>query len=312
MLSITYDEDKEVIPDLNGKFYQIKNPIVPICAKDEKGLDLVKAVSQVDNICWQTNLPVDSNRISQSLRNELIFTFPRQGSKAKAKLIANIGTSLWGSRMIREMLQLYGSSVDSYYKAIDEQGSDYKQMMNFIETEELYKLKYYVKDKDSWRLQGFINGGGPLISETRVYDLDLSNIEGDSVVIKINPPFGFWTVDYMAVQYDEYTVPKIETIPLKTAINQDGVDIAESLISKDGNYCVMPKVGDYFEAVFDEAKKSTESKMTYYLKSSGYYELHLNKSLPMQFMTLNKFITERDAIVKYSNAKYRDWKRLNN
>ena len=133
LLAIRHDEDKEVIPDLNGNFYQIIDPQTPASAKDEKGMDLSKAVSVDDDLYWQTKLPIDSNLISKSQRHELTFTFSKPGNKTKAKLIANIGTSLWGSRMIREMLQLYGSSVDDYYKKIDEQESDYKQMMKFIE-----------------------------------------------------------------------------------------------------------------------------------------------------------------------------------
>ena len=312
LLAIRHDEDKEVIPDLNGNFYQIKNPQAPLSAKDEKGMDLIKAVSVDDNLYWQTKLPVDSNLISKRQRHELTFTFPKPGNKTKAKLIANIGTSLWGSRMIREMLQLYGSSVDDYYKKIDEQESDYNQMMKFIETEELYKLKYYTKNGDDWVLQGFINGGGPLISETRVYDLDLSNIKGDFVTIKINPPFGYWTVDYLAIQYDEYTNPKIESMHLETAPNQDGIDIKEAVRMKDNNYCIMPMVGDYFEATYKEAESNSDFKTTYYLKSSGYYEIHLNKSLPIQFLTLSKFVTEPGFIIKYSNERYREWEKLNN
>ena len=210
------------------------------------------------------------------------------------------------------MLQLYGSSVDDYYKKIDEQESDYKQMMKFIEDEELYKLKYYTKNDDNWVLQGFINGGGPLISETRVYDLDLSNIKGDSVTIKINPPYGYWTVDYLAIQYDVYTTPNIEYMDLETAPNQDGIDIKETVKIKDNNYCIMPMVGDYFEAEYKEAESNSKFKTTYYLKSSGYYEIHLNKSLPFQFMTLSKFITEPGFIIKYSNERYREWEKLNN
>ncbi len=214
--------------------------------------------------------------------------------------------------MIREMLQLYGNYIDNYYENIDEQGSEYKQMMNFIETEELYKLKYYTKNGDDWKFQGFINGSGPLVSEARVYDLDLSNIKGDSVTIKINPPFGFWTVDYLAIQYDEFTTPQIETIILETAINQEGIDLKELIKAKDNNYCTMPKVGDYFEATYREAENNTDSKTTYYLKSSGYYEIHLDKSLPFQFITLNKFVLDPGFIVKYANERYREWEKLNN
>jgi len=312
LLAIKHDKDKEVIPGLDGTFYQIKNPITPVYAKDEKGLDLKKAVSAHDNLYWQTKLPVDSNLIAQNQRHELIFTFPNPDNKKNAKLIANIGTSLWGSRMIREMLQLYGIYVDNYYEKIDEQGSEYKQMMDFIEKEELYKLKYYTKDGGDWKFQGFINGGGPLISETRIYDLDLSKSKGDSITIKICPPFGYWTVDYLAIQYEDYAPPKIETMVLQTAINQDGTDLKELIRIKDNNYCIMRNVGDYFEATYLGSENNKDQETTYYLKSSGYYELHLDKSSPIQFNTLNKFLTDPGYIIQYSNERYRDWEKLNN
>ncbi len=312
LMAIKHDEDKEVFPDLNGNFYQVKNPIIPASARDERGLDLKKAVIANDNLYWQTKLPMDSILVSQKQRHELTFTFPRPNNNTKAKLVANVGTSLWGSRMIREMLQLYGNYVDNYYEKIDEQGSEYQQMMNFIETEELYKLKYYTKNGNDWTFQGFINGGGPLVSETRIYDLDLSSVKGDSVTIKINPPFGFWTVDFLAIQYEEFTKPQFETMNIETAINHEGIELKELLRLKDNNYCIMPQVGDCFEATFMEAGNITVGKTTYYLKSSGYYEIHLDKSLPLQFITLNKFITEPGFIIKYANEKYREWNKSNN
>jgi hypothetical protein len=312
LLAVKHDKDKDVIPDLKGNFYQIKNPVTPLSARDEKGLDLKKIVSSNDNLYWQSKLPVENNLISQNYREELIFAFPKPKDKTKAKLIANIGTSLWGSRMIREMLQLYGNSVDDYYEKINEHGSSYDQLMNFIETEELYKLKYYTKNEDKWTFQEYINGGGPLLSETRIYDLDLSNIKGDTVIIKMNPPYGFWTIDYLAVQFDEFNTPVITTMPLQSAVNQDGLDLKELISTKDNKYLTMPNVGDYFEGVYSEVKNNDDSNITYYLKSSGYYELHLDKSVPIQFNILGKFLTDTGFIIQYSNDKYREWVKTNN
>lgn len=311
LLAVEHDADKEVIPDLNGNFYQIKNPILPLSAMDEKGQDLLKVVSKDDNLYWQTKLPVDSSRISTTYRHQLTFKFPRPKNKVSAKLIVNIGTTLWGSRMIREMLQLYGNYVDEYYKKIDEQKYDYQQMMNFIESEELYRLKYYTNDGVDWKLQGFINGGGPLISETRVYDLDLTNMEGDTLSIKLNPPYGFWTIDYIAVQYDEYKTPNLKTIPLTTAVNQDGLDLKDQLKVKDNNYVIMPTVGDYFEATFSSLSEESKKNTSYYLKSNGYYEIHVDKTKPFQLNTLTRFVTDPGFIVRYSNEIYSNWKKQN-
>jgi len=128
----------------------------------------------------------------------------------------------------------------------------------------------------------------------------------------VNPPIGFWTVDYLAVQYDTYPAPEIiYMIPSGTSLNQDGTDVTGLIKSRDNNYCVMPEVGDYFETSFADNNLDNKN-VTYYLKSTGYYEIHIDKTLPFRFTTLSSFIYNPGYIVKYANERYREWKQINN
>jgi hypothetical protein len=90
------------------------------------------------------------------------------------------------------------------------------------------------------------------------------------------------------------------------------LDLKELISTKDNKYLTMPNVGDYFEGVYSEVKNNDDSNITYYLKSSGYYELHLDKSVPIQFNILGKFLTDTGFIIQYSNDKYREWVKTNN
>jgi hypothetical protein len=85
LLAVSHDPDKEVIPDLEGNFYQIKDPVVPVYASDENGLDLTKAVSADDNLYWQSKLPADSALIAERCRHELTFIFTGAKDKKKCK-----------------------------------------------------------------------------------------------------------------------------------------------------------------------------------------------------------------------------------
>jgi len=238
----------EVISDLDGNFHTIKNPKKPILAEDENGLDLTKFISKQDNIFWQTKLPTENYQSRNNLRHKLTFVFPKPSNEKSAKLIINAGTSLWGSNMIREMLMLYGDNVDTWYEKIDNSEIEKQQMMQFIEREELYLLKLLVKEGENWAEQGLISGGGPFISETRVYNIDLNSVKGDSLVIQLNPPYSFWTLDYIAMEYESLPEPLVKEIPLSKAIDHDENDILQILLSTDDNYHIMPKVGDYFLA----------------------------------------------------------------
>jgi len=297
----------EVISDLDGNFHTIKNPKKPILAEDENGLDLTKFISKQDNIFWQTKLPTENYQSRNNLRHKLTFVFPKPSNEKSAKLIINAGTSLWGSNMIREMLMLYGDNVDTWYEKIDNSEIEKQQMMQFIEREELYLLKLLVKEGENWAEQGLISGGGPFISETRVYNIDLNSVKGDSLVIQLNPPYSFWTLDYIAMEYESLPEPLVKEIPLSKAIDHDENDILQILLSTDDNYHIMPKVGDYFLAEFDAPLKSDDSDRTVFLKSTGFYEIHLSKDKPIQSQSLYEIGFIPGKIVEYSLEKYEEW-----
>jgi hypothetical protein len=310
LLNVKHDEDKQVYPDLEGKFYQIKELLKPLAVYDENGRDLSKVISENDGLYWQTKMPVDSSLLQKRYRHELTFVFPRPEKARNVKLIVNIGTTLWGSKMIREMLQLYGNSIDSWYSKVNNKEIEYYQMMNFTENEETYKLKIFAKSENKWIPKGFINGGGPLISETRVYNLDISDIKGDSLVLKCNPPYGFWTVDYAAVEYNYYSDPIIEYIPLAEAVAKKDIDVKDKISNRDSIYYVMPKVGDAFSMIYIQDEDQNQNSSTYYLESTGYYELHLAKDQPLQVEKLSRFIIPGE-IVRWANQNYSEWKKEN-
>jgi hypothetical protein len=209
--------------------------------------------------------------------------------------------------MIREMLLLYGDSVDKWYNSIDSSVTAKETMMNFIEREELYLLKLWVKEDEGWKMQNIIQGGGPFVAETRSYDLDLSNVTGDTVFIKVNPPYGFWTMDYIAIEYDSYASPNMNEVKMISAINNYNKDISEFLSTVDENYLAMPSIGDYFIVEFEVPDIDKNLTRTIFLKSTGYYEIHLPKDQPIQTQKLYEIGFLPGKIVEYSNDLYKGW-----
>ncbi len=305
-----HPKDTEVITDLAGNLHTIKYPQKSILATDENGKDLTKFISENDYTFWQTKLPVVDYESVSNLKHELTFVFPKQHDKKKAKLVINAGTSLWGSQMIREMLSLYGNNIDTWYEKVDNMcGTEIEkeQMMQFVVREQLYYLNIMVQEEDNWKSQGLIFGGGPLLTETKTYDLDLSNVKGDSLIIQLTPPYGFWTLDYIAIEYDNHPSPFLNEINIAVANDYNNEDIVETLTLKNEDYYAMPKVGDYFLAEFEAQPKVEGLDRTIFLKTTGYYELHLNKEKPMQKQTLYDIVNIPGEVVKYAMKLYDSW-----
>jgi hypothetical protein len=298
----------EVMPEANGTMHLIAKPVAPSAVRDERGRDLLKFMQQRDGIAWQTYLPRDSSFRSQNLRHELTFEFPKPPDAKTAKLLVNAGTALWGSNMIREMLQLRGDRVDAWYAGVNKAGPELFELLQFIEREELYLLKLHLKAGDTWVQQGFISGGGPLITEDRVLPLDVSQISGDKLTIRLNPPMGFWNIDYLGVEYGDEAVLEIKEVALAQAEDWNATDVAAPMSAADKKYFVMPQVGNWAKVHFEAPPQREGTQRSIFLKTSGYYEIQIDKKQPAKTELIRELLATSGKIVEYSMNEYVKWR----
>lgn len=304
---VDHPQNTEAVVNNDGKVYITRNVQNVLSATDENNKDITKFLVNEDNIVWQTKMPVHYNNLRGKTRNHLTFAFKRPSDVDSINLIINAGTTLWGSNMIREMLALHGNELDNWYKKIDQHGNDYMMMMNFLQREELYELKLYLKEKNGWIEKSIIKGGGPFISERRIIPLNISNVEGDTLFFKVNPPVGFWTFDYLALDYNDNFTPETRELNASSAIDYLGKDITKIVNEKDDQYYKMPNIGNYFDIEFNAPAEQQNMERTVFLKSSGYYKIHLPQTNPPNLQMLYEIVTKPGSIVDYSVKKYIEW-----
>jgi hypothetical protein len=248
----------------------------------------------------------EDNKISSD-RHLITMIFPKPQNIKKANLVFNGGTALWGSNMIRKMLELRGDSLDSWYWDINNKGIEYNKLLHFTFREELYVLKIHIKNNNQWTEAGFLSGGGPLITEDRIIPLDLSKIEGEDLVIRIEPPPGFWQIDYIAMDYESTPVQSNFILPLTNATDHNDQNITESLAQADDVYYKMPEVGDWFKSDFSAPDRLPDMDRSVFLEIKGFYELHIDKTQPEQTDLIESLMNTPGEIVKYSIERYYEW-----
>jgi hypothetical protein len=304
---IDHDPAFEIVADTACHFYSVPSRALPTAISDEHGLDLMPFIKESDGVYWTDKMPTDTVWNEMTMRHEITCTFPRPPDADSAWMVANVGTTLWGSNMIKEMLQLRGQQIDQWYAEVAQGGEAKTRMNQFIKREELYVLAINVLVGETWEERGYFHGAGPFMVEDRVLPIDLSGVEGDSVVMKFRPPLGFWTIDYLAMAYD-VTPFKIsnELNPL-AASDSTGWDIAPILENTDDNYYTMPEVGDWFKISYAAPPPVEGKKRTIFLKSSGYYEIHLDKTAPTQVDVLTANAMMPGEVMKFSVRQYQKW-----
>jgi hypothetical protein len=181
-------------------------------------------------------------------------------------------------------------------------------MRNTQVREELYSLQIRVETEDGWKSKGLIIGGGPFISEERVYPLDISDIAGDVLRIKLTPPAAFWMMNYLAVDYSEDMPVEVKEIEAREALDHKGQDVRDILRNNDNNYLIMPNIGDRTELVFDSPPQRDGMVRTVLLKASGYYDIHLEAKGKPQLATIEKMEKEPGYAVQHAFKEYLKWK----
>lgn len=307
LLLVDHPPDVSVYPDLPGNFHAFKHVQGAISASDENGMSLMKFLRASDNVAWQTNLPSASKTPDASVRHELTVTLPKPPGARKAWLVTNIGTSSWGSNMIRKTVEYRGNTAADWLKSLTPGSPSYVEMFQFINSEEMYSLNVWVKEGESWKKEAVIQGQGPLISEERVYPVDVSNAAGDSLVLRFNPPKGFWTFDYIGVSYEDPTAMSVTRVDAHTAQDEAGTSILDSVDGIDRKCYVMAEVGDQASVTFRVPQQAGGTVRSIYLETNGYYELHLSKDLPDQLARLYFIGTHPGQIVKTAMEEFRAW-----
>jgi hypothetical protein len=270
-------------------------------ARDNQGRDMLPWLATTDRVIWEAPPVPDANG---GVRQEIVMTFPKPKGATRARLVANVATGLWGSGMIKEMLKLRGTDLESWYASMDSDRTQSAALFAWILREELFALKLEVEEPDGWKHRGTLPGGGPFIAEDRVVTLDVSQARGDQLRIRIRPPVGFWALNSFAVDYGPDQSPIVKKVHPIKAWNDGNRDLLPELSKTDDAYYDMPNVGDRAWVNFPAPPPRPGMERTVFLHSRGYYRLHLTGSGPPDIVTMGEISSVPDAAARFAIKLY--------
>jgi hypothetical protein len=293
-----------VVPDIQGKLHTVSAPQELLSASDAEGHDLQPWLRTTDQRIWEPPSVPDANG---NLQGDIVMTFPKPANATQVKLIANAATGLWGSYMIKKMVELRGRDVGKFYFAVNHSQSARKQLTAWEEREELYRLKVYVEEPGGWVVRGILPGTGPFISKDRILPLDVSHVQGTQLRLRIHPPAGFWALNSFAVDYSKDQPVSVQTVRPSSAHDLQGKDVLPELIASDGRYLAMPNIGDTADLTFAAPLGTQGSDRTVILHSRGYYKLHISGAGEPDKQTLAAFEKVPGTAARFAAAQYSQW-----
>lgn len=293
-----------VIPDVRGSLHTVSAPQVPLSAHDASGRDLLPWLRATDRLIWE---PPAAPNAEGKLEDDIVMTFAKPAGATQAKLVANVATGLWGSYMIKKMVELRGRDVGAWYTLMDQNKSARDDLFAWEVREQLYALKIYVEEPTGWEVRGILPGVGPFISKDRVLPLDVTRVRGDVLRIRIRPPAGFWALNSFNVDYTADRPINVETVRPMTARDLKGRDVLPDLVANDDRYLPMPNIGDTADLTFSVPPRREGTDRSVFLHSRGYYTLHLPATGEPDTKALDEIENVPGAGVRFAAEHFTQW-----
>ena len=304
LLVVDHPAGTRVAPDIRGKLHTLATPQVPLSARDAAGHDLLPWLRATDHLIWEPPAVPDANG---NLQSDIVMTFPKPAGATQVKLVANAATGLWGSYMIKKMVELRGRDLGAWYASMDESPAARDALFAWEVREQLYALKIDVEEPTGWEVRGILPGTGPFISKDRIVPLDVSHVQGNQLRIRIQPPAGFWALNFFGVDYTPDRPLSVEELEPATARDLEGKDVLPELVASDDRYLAMPDIGDTADLTFHVPPRHVGTDRSVFLHSRGYYKLHVAAAGEPDTKTLQEIESVPGAAVHFAANQFAQW-----
>jgi hypothetical protein len=296
---------QEIVPDPAGRLHAVSRPLPPQRARDRNGRDILPLVTRGDSVFWESDMTPRKSGLEQDSRDELIVEFPKPARAGKVKLVVNAWTSLWGSQVAGAFLNLYGRDVEDWISSVDRRGPEYYWVLNWYAREGLYLLQAQVETPAGWKPAGMIYGGGPLVAGDKCYVMDISDVPGETLKIRLSPPVGFWRIDSLAVDYSEDSPVTATEVSAHAVKDAKGGDAAGLLAASDDDFLVLARKGDAAQAWFETPPRVPGLERSFVLKVAGYYDAHPKAEGDPNLEVIRRIHTEPGFTVRFALEEYR-------
>lgn len=271
---VVADHDKSVgvMIDKYGKAITLSNPQPPVSAVNLRNRDIAAMLRNKDKQFYQTT----SSTGEYDLKDGVILQFPSPGKATSAKLQIRAKNSVMLDLMLGKFYDMFGSAYQYIMKMQGEQSTEELRQWAL---DQGIPLSVSVMRNNSWEFVDYYNIAGPMAFKDDILELPLQGNEGPALEVKLESGSFFWEIDYAAIDYSPQANVTTCTVPVSSAVNERGKDVARQLRSDDSKYYTQPATENNAVVTFDlPAAKGLER--TIYLHSKGWYELIRNPRGP--------------------------------
>ena len=265
LLIFDHPENTSVLIDKNGIPYSFNKPISPVEAKSSGNKNILPLVINRDTLIYSGN----ETKIGKDGIDEVVMKFIKPENAESSRLIIRAKNSFWLDVLISKLHKLFGERYNSY--SLKEEKTSGDKLRKWL-LEQNIPLSVYIEKNGRWEFIDYFNIAGPMALRDEIMPINLKGINSDTIKIKLKTGFLFWEIDYAGMDFSKNEEMKPVAVPVKTAIDNNNLDIRGLLINRDNGYYVQKQTGDAAVLTFDKPLQG-EGTRSVFLHTRGYYKI---------------------------------------
>jgi len=296
LLAVDHEPDVTYAPDGNGRLHRIGSFAPPTEAVDDDGRDVRDRILLADGRAWESpDRPRDAAD-PEELRDGINLTFRRPPGTPAARLIVDANNTPWAASLLREYVRRHGSTTSAWYDSLSSDPARARRLGATLAGQAF--LRVSLLRAGGWSPAGLIWEAGPEIRKRQVLALDLTDVEGDVVHVRLESIPALWRIDRVAIDMTPISPDaevRVHQLALASAVDQNGADVRPLLAAIDGREYVM-ETGDYAELQVKAPPLPEGMERTYLLKTTGWYRIHAPDAGEPQSALLSRVENEPDGM----------------
>lgn len=300
VLAVDHAPGVEIVPDGDGRLHAIGEAAPPSRATDFAGRDALARVVERDGWHWES-VPSDRDPARDAdVRDGLVLEFPRAAGATEAHLVVDGNNTMWAALLMKEFVEAHGTGTQAWYDSLNAAPERAQALAHKIAGEAFLSVSVWA-DGD-WRTQGLIWEAGPEVQKRQTVALDLTDVEGDVVRVRLESVPLFWAIDRVALAVGPDRDFRMHEIAVARAVDRQGRDVRDLISAIDGAEYVM-ETGDAAELEFNVPAVPTGRARSYLLESTGWYRIHTDETGDPDRVTLTRALGEPLGISRAAVAR---------
>lgn len=292
-----------VVPDGAGVPRVLDDPMAPWSAVGVRGADVLAEVALADDAYWYGDpvFTIDETD-PESFRDGMELTFPRPAGD-RALLSVRARNTALAPFVLERFLELFGDDLVGWYRRVDGDPDLQAELKAWIGREGM--LQVWVWEGEAWVHRGRLPDVGPHLPKTQVLELDVAEVMGEEIRVRLEVPRGLWSIDHVALGVEAEEAPVVRTLTATSAVDNESRDVLDRLADTDGSH-VTALPGHTVDLVF-QAPPSPAAGMdrTILARTHGFYHIWVEQSGTAQLDIVDRILREPRYVNRYMLEVFR-------